>query len=427
MTLDEQEKLELDKAMAMSQSMTDSHLPVGQENGVIEPGKSQFGPATREYYDTAKWTMTLPGTRAREVLENPDAPDRKREPHTPAFLKASLTETRLPALITILHAIPLAREALLNLDDTLPDYGVDPEWWDGVPIDVSGLQKASLRQDEHQASTREPVYEMQRIMAFLDDTERAYGSGDGLVHSLKATSNWEADQSLGAILETWSAAAAPDHDSENPLTDAFKSEARQVDPSLVPEIHPFSCLELSIPESSEPGYVPCRTLYDVLDFALWGSLQDDGSDYTFLHKLGSILCVQVTSQNRSQSSGLGIKIPATWYLDRYLESSQQRVLDMLTAQRLLRTEIAHLDRTKARITEYKDPVSDQVYKVPVLIDQALKYFAKTYTSADMAEEGLQGSRVNTAKKVSDDLQTLANNIDQKLIGTVYLAQCSSCS
>ena len=404
----------------MSQSINDSQLSVGQESGIIDARKPHFGPATREHYDTATWTMTLPGAYAREILENPDAPERKRGLHCPAFLKPSLAETRLPALVKILHAIPLARAALLNVNHTLPDYGVDAEWWDGVPINVRVLKAVNPEQEEHQTSSGELIYEMQRLMAFLDGTERAYGSADVLNQLAKATREWKADQSLGAVLEGW-AAATLDANPENPLINTFSSEARRIDPDQTePEIHPFSCLELSIPESSESGPLQMRTLYDVLDFALWGSLQEGSSEYAFLHKLGDVICVQITCQNKNHSAGLGIKVPAIWYLDRYLETSKRKVLDMLAAERSSRKEIFQVDHAKARIMGYKSSTRDEAYDASLLIAKARKHFANNHPSVDTTNGSLPESRNNRKDKVLDELQQLAKNVEQKLESGSYL-------
>lgn len=414
MVFDEQERRELDQVATISQPMTGGPLSIGQESGVIEPRKPQFGPATRDSYETAKWMMTIPGAHAREILENPEPSYRQREPHGPAFLKPSLEDTRLPALIKILHAIPLAREALLNLDHTIPDYGIDAEWWDGVSIDVRTLQVAYPDVEENQNNSRKVIYEIQRLMAFLDQTERAYGSADGLMQLVKATTQCESDQSLGNILDAW-AAATLDADPETPLAEIFMSEARRIySEHAEPENHPCWCLELSIPEHSDSGPIQCRTLYDVVDFALWGSLQEGSSEYAYLHQLGDVLCVQLTRQTKDQSTSLGIKIPAIWYLDRYLETSREQALDMLAAQRALREEVERIDRAKARITNYKSPTGDQEFNALALIEQATEHFANRgpaieTTNGISPDPGKDGN-----DRALDELQKLAEQIAQKL-------------
>lgn len=415
MTLDEQEKQELDQAMAMSQSMNGDPMLLGQENGVIDAQKPQFGPATREHYDTAKWTLTLPGAgaHAREIIENPDPPDRQRKPHSPALLKPSLEDTRLPALITILHAIPLAREALLNLDHTIPDYGIDAEWWDGVGIDVRTLQVAYPEQERIQASSGRLLYEVQRLMAFLDHTDRAYGSTDALMRLVKDTEEYKMNPSLGKIVEALATAALLT-DSGDSLADPFVSEARRTYMDQTePEIHLFWCLDVPIPDNS----LRCHTLYDVIDSALWASLQEDSSEYAFFHKLGDVLCVQLTPQNQEQSTGLGIKVPAVLYLDRYLETSRQQALEMLAAERCFRKEVERIDRAKARITSYQSSTDDQKYNALALITQATQHFANADPVDDATKVAISDNEQDRNHRMLDQLQRLAGNVEQKLNGT----------
>ena len=81
----------------------------------------QFGPlfmfqlksSSKPLSNAQKWTMTLHGTFAQEIIAKPDPPDRQRAPGSPAFFKPCRGGDRLPALIKILHSIPMGREALL--------------------------------------------------------------------------------------------------------------------------------------------------------------------------------------------------------------------------------------------------------------------------------------------------------------------------
>lgn len=397
----------------MSQSM-------GQENGVTETQKPQFGPATREHYDTAKWTMTLPGAVAREIIANPDPSERQREPHSPAFLKPSLEDTRLPALVTILHAIPLAREALLNLDNTLPDYGVNDEWWDGAPIDRRTLQVAGSDKEDERACYTELMYELQRLMAFLDGTERAYGSADALLQLFKATEEAKFDKSLGKVLEAWSTAVAG-MDPDTAPANVFVSEASKVDNArdVKLEVRPFCTLDLHIPKALEPGTLQLRTLYDVLDFALWADLPDDASEYAFLSNISHVICIQLQPESREQGAGLGVRIPPTCYLDRYLGSSKEQVMRMLATRPSFKEEITRIDQAKARIMEYKPSNNDSAYNGLSLLKQAREHFAKLASGNEVKNEGQSIMTDDSNLKVLNDLERLSESVERKLQGTLY--------
>ena len=116
-------------------SLDQNQIPPGQEMGVTyQNSNQQFRPATQDYYEQDKWAMTISESRTQEIILNPEAPDRRRRPGTPAFFKPSSSTRTLPALMKILHEIPMGREALLNRSVTLPDYGRESDWWDGTPV-----------------------------------------------------------------------------------------------------------------------------------------------------------------------------------------------------------------------------------------------------------------------------------------------------
>lgn len=177
----------------------------GRPNSDISFSESKaFGPATRLHYETDKWAMTLPGNQAEEIHLNPEAADRKRPDGSPAFLKPSPAGHRLPALLKILHVIPMAREALLNKSCLLPDYGCDSTWWDGTAI--KRLRIVNVDREDSDISNDDVIYETQRLMAFLDDTKRAYGSIDALA-SNDAISRDNSDK-IETFFKAWLTATA---------------------------------------------------------------------------------------------------------------------------------------------------------------------------------------------------------------------------
>lgn len=122
--------------------------------------------------------MVLGNTSVQEIMNDPDPGERKRDLDVPAFLKPSAEIHRLSALITIYHEIPLIREAFLPRTslDAVPDYGSDKEWWSGRAIDVPGVFGPDVSLPD------EVTLELHRLMAFLDKTERSYGSVEPLAN-----------------------------------------------------------------------------------------------------------------------------------------------------------------------------------------------------------------------------------------------------
>lgn len=182
-----------------------------------------FGPATRLHYETDKWAMTLPGTQAEEIHLDPEAVDRKRPDGSPAFLKPSPADHSLPALLKILHVIPMAREALLNRSCLLPDYGCDKTWWDGTAI--KRLRIVNVDREDSEIRNDDIIYETQRLMAFLDDTKRAYGSINALA-SNDAISRDNSDK-LETFLNLWLTATA-EAASNTSVADTFETVGTKI-------------------------------------------------------------------------------------------------------------------------------------------------------------------------------------------------------
>ena len=394
MSLAERENYQMQQAM--SQSMTENQL-ASQEIGVIVGKSPHFGPATREHYDTQKWTMTLPRTFAQEVLENPDPPDRRRG-DSPTFLRPSLAGHRLPALIKILQAIPMGREALLNEGYTLPDYGHNTEWWDGVPIDRKTLRIIDGMEESNSTDPDELLYETQRLVAFLEDTERAYGNAEALAQIPILKSRPE-DLMASHFLEAWTSATV-ESNAENPFTKVFQtasitmdSEDREVESHL----HHF--FDISIPDAdSDAG----RSLYDIMDGQFWGDYLENNAGYHCLKEAGDILCIQISCQ-KEEALGTGIKIPAILYLDRYFACLKSQVQKMLAAKGTVKKEIKTLDDARDKIIKYKSSTDDSLLDAPGLIARALQHFHKS---------GMLASSEN--EQTSEELKVLAKSVAVKL-------------
>ena len=82
--------------------------------------------------------------------------------------------------MTILHSIPPYRQHLLSLGDTLDDYGSSPTWWSGDVDTGLGLVTSS----DGDGLGLNLTHETQRLMAFLDASNRLYGSVMHLARAL---------------------------------------------------------------------------------------------------------------------------------------------------------------------------------------------------------------------------------------------------
>jgi len=363
----QREEQEIQQAVAMS---LDQPLP-GQTNGVTGTSNPYFGPANQEYYDTNRWAMTLPGTTTHEIILNPEPDNRKRQDDTPAFIKPSASGYYLPSLITILHAIPLAREVLLLREHTLPEYGHEAEWWDGIAVKVPRI--VNVAEGSHDRDWDEVIYETQRLMAFLDMTDRAYSSADVLA-SLKSVLEQGQQQATASFLKSWQEAAtraAP----ANGLTSIFESSGLKETPggSEAPHRVPFHSLDVEVDlELADTG----ASLYDAIDEILWPVHYDeDDTEETYLDTIGEVFTLRVIRQG-SSGIGLGVKIPAVWYPDRYLKSCKDSVKEMRARKANILKDIERIGRVQASIREYKTAEMEPAVDARKLLETAIEHLEK---------------------------------------------------
>ncbi|SZF04226.1 unnamed protein product [Blumeria hordei] len=318
-----------DQDTDLAKALSLSAQEAGLSPQVIEsPSTStvHFGPATRELYDSSQWSMVpIENVSSRDFIYDPELVDRKREPGVPAFLKPGNENHYLGALVTIYHEIPLIRNVLLNSKDVLHSYGNDKQWWMGKPIEVAG---AGFDFDEVICSN--VGRELQRLMAFLDKTERSYGSIEALANlpNVRAYSR-----------------AYGGKDKDNAALEAWRQIFQEKDPDAVKQIYcvgvPSEEMEqderkFGILELTAPYYTFYENLYDICDEYLWPELCPlDLAASPYLSHVAEVVTFKIDLM-KEQSK---VTIPATWYPDRYLKSSRQVSLEMRKKKKRIQEQI----------------------------------------------------------------------------------------
>ena len=408
MNFGEPEDDDLRQAMAMS--MNDSQTLPGQETGTIDYDKQNFGPATRDNYDPKHWTMIYPTAQTQEIVLNPEPHDRKRKPNTPAFFKTPSTGHRLSALIKILHAIPKAREALLNRNQTLQDYGHEKDWWDGTPVKV--LRIVNMDAGRQKVIEDDVIYEAQRLMAFLDKTDRAYGSTNVLAGCIGLQDNGRAS----SFMASWQAAAAQ---FGSPLANVFESTGTKLDPNDPDAARSERVTYLTVGVDSETSGKGL-TLYEALDQMFWADAKED--DEICLQQVGDIFTLEVENQVDSVS-GLGIEIPPVWYADRYLPTHMHEAKDMLARKAAVMTQLQNEEKLQSRISRFQKPVGGAQVDIAALLTKATAYFERKRAYQDaIKEHSLTGQQIQGDVRqsqaqidpVANELRALTARISDKL-------------
>lgn len=310
-----------------------------QESGIMATQQGPyFGPATRNDYDRGEWGMVLGGSSHAQNL-GPKASARTRIDGAPALLvQGNNPNSRhsLGGLLTILHEIPLARNVLLGCGEPADSYGFSSEWWKGqeiLPPDVlARMQAGDLPWGEERPR---PLFEdeLHRLMAFLDSTERSYGTAS-VLYDLVPYAGFNAEKQFYEHLEE------RNETKLDPL-------CHLAYPALVfgdvidDEKAKFAMLEM---QHRRDEYREMKTLYEALDrlmwhdAALWNGLNENSRMAVF-KETGEVMVIKIGGEGPLDS----IEIPTDLYPERYLLSRKEeatRIQQALCETKRAMAEIA---------------------------------------------------------------------------------------
>ena len=392
---DEDADLQAAIKMSLGQGMP------GQENGVTGTGQ-QFGPALQANYPPEQWSM-MPIASSREVVDHPPPAKRRRIDGYPAFLRGSKETGYLGALLTIFHGIPLAREALLLPSLGVLSYGYAPDWWSGNSDE--NRKSLSLQTDQHLDKDRlNLLAEVQCLMAFLDNTKRAYGSVDALA-DLYALRSFQPDSPFSRFLEAWRFAAVGECPQEQ-LTQIFSSTAMK---SLSSESMPISkemvCLEPQV------NRIEGQLLVDLLDLTVWNDTPDNLDDIWF-SQCAEVFTIHMYDPGRKED-GLHLTTSPVWFPDRYMEHCRDLTQQMRQEMQIIRKEISRYAQLQWSCQFLPGPAGKRIS-----VREVLAATSKSSSDAmtDRYSDAKPSSPLATAEseEMQPEVQAILDRIDQKL-------------
>ncbi|ESZ94978.1 hypothetical protein SBOR_4598 [Sclerotinia borealis F-4128] len=344
---------------ALAASMADAGLPP-QQSGVVGTDKPYFGPATRVEYGE-DWAM-VPISTVKEIYVDPEPTDRIRDSvnQVPAFLKPSGEGHRLGPLLTIFYNIPLAREIFLRRNNVETYYPYEAGWWNGRPIEKA---LASFQEDPYLvAHDRRFGQEVQKVMAFLDKTERSYGSVD-VITTLPFMQQQPRVDVEAEFFMCWHR-LMQGNDSCKYL---FSSGVLGLDPEPGEERTQFVIFDMELPRKDSL----VQNLYEVQDEALWGTIPLVLTKSPFLTHIGDAIVFRLKGDK--QNDHKGIEVPLVWYPDRYMEFAIKDSLIMRTSKQNLELQIADISCNERQLTwtihNGKSLLVEDVFKMSLNHDQ----------------------------------------------------------
>ena len=377
-------------------------------SGTAQASTATFGPSTRSKQETEGWIIDVATTSTKEIVLTPEAAERERSEGVPTYLRPSPDGSIVPALLKILSSIPMAREALLNRNMTQSDYGFDNEWWNGETIRAQSLHIANPDNDsEGGALNTTFVSEVQRLMAFLADTIRSYGSTD----SLHATCGLKADDPLStatSFFDIWHRATSAS-DPDSPFLGLFSSMAKRFYHNVEPSQYDFSVLNL---KEGQKG------LYDIMDNMLWFDNAGDDWEDTVLSDVGHILCLHVSTDTETPC---GLRAPSTLFLDRYMSDAAPTMKILRQQNEHIRNNIDITKHQREAILGHKISGSNaKNLDACILVSAVAKYIKKEVdnNSDNDVDESSKKRRKLLVSKLDNITQKIKTRLEREYFFTV---------
>ncbi|KAK2595163.1 hypothetical protein QQS21_007123 [Conoideocrella luteorostrata] len=342
----------------------------GQQSGVTDASMSSapsFGPANRTDYELGDWAMVPSGPSETRVPTAPAASLRKRSPDTPAFLiqgKSTVGKHGLGGLITVLHEIPLARNVFLQIGTPALSYGFNSEWWKGQeilsPQVLARLHSGELewgKQDESKPDVEEEIH---RLMAFLDSTERSYGTVSVLADLIPSSG-------LGPEKQLYEYIGSRNEVILQPLIHTVPL-APVLGDDLGQDGARFCLLEM---DHHREDYTYIKTLYESLDHTMWSdALQQneihEGSNMAMFKEMGDVLAIKLGGDGPEDS----IDIPEKLYLDKYQTTRKDEARRIQMAWCATRNAISRIAKEEMKLYEWRNNWNDRVFDRKQMIQRA---------------------------------------------------------
>ncbi|CAM1508120.1 Fc.00g049680.m01.CDS01 [Cosmosporella sp. VM-42] len=326
-----------------------------------------FGPAKRDDYDQGDWAMVPVGPAAETRFNRAPAPStRKRADGAPAFLVQGVSspENRLGGLLTILHEIPLARNILVQSGSPAASYGHNSEWWKGQeilpPHVLAQMQSGDLQWGGQERYKPDFDEETHRLMAFLDSTERSYGTVSVLTDLIPFSN-------IGAEKQFYEQLGNNNGDRIRPLMNIASLAEVQGDEDGFEEAK-FGLLEM---DHLRSDYSEIKTLYESLDHVMWNDVLSwnelhEGSKMAMFKEMGEVFVIKIGSDGPEES----FEIPEVLYPERYLKSRKEEARQIQKAWCSSKIAMIKAMESDVKAYQWTDPTTGKVHDARELIGKA---------------------------------------------------------
>jgi len=323
-------------------------------------------------------------SESKEYVPDAEPAERVRQQGEPVFLKPLPQGDFLPSLVTILQTIPSCREIFFDVTH-LGDYGYNSHWWEGDQINIP---RESLPQSDETVN-HSLLYEVQRLMAFLEGSQRSYGSADALAQLTmrgRPLDDWATEPLFARFMSCLENAvqSASEQDSNSMF------RIRRIGSDVGRWEKQESCY-VAISES-DFGLSSDPDLYEVLDRHVWGRSWPTAEPEYWLDDNVAAIVVLHIAKPPPKAPKRRLNIPQTMCADRYLRSKAEHIKNMREETRDL---AAQIDKTQAIISKIQmyRPADGLDLNAFQLLCESIDFLEKRQKNREEVEaSGLEASR-----------------------------------
>ncbi|KAK4105102.1 hypothetical protein N658DRAFT_200838 [Parathielavia hyrcaniae] len=345
--------------------------PLPQQTGITtSPGLPpvQFGPANRLDYDPDEWAMI----ELKNKETDPDPTLRTRKAGAPVLLRCRLEKAwekhRIGALLMIFQQIPAARNALLRSGE-IPGYGYgnNGDWWQGQPILPPSQRAANGWLNDSAVSWSDEVH---RLVAFLEATERSYGTADILprASNLGGKETGDTEKDFFSNFAQLQPAEGPSENREALMSAveivAFDNGSQQGGDY-------FGLLDLQVNKEADP---PADNLYGVMDWLFFADLKLAKEEPSAARMAWIAQPSDVFTCRLQGDDGLPgpLLIPETFFLDRYMKARGLEIHEIQMDMIDLWKAYYASQRKEDELIKWVNPQTNKTYDRRVLIKAAVR-------------------------------------------------------
>lgn len=367
---------------AMAQSMVVSQ----QEGGIITSGGEElkntsrpvFGPAMRDDYISREWAL-VPASTLSEIIPDQPAQERKNKPGEPRFFKFLPDAQYLANFLTICHAIAGVREAMLRRPRVSENYGYPGDWWKGQVVSMPRI----VHTDSHTPADpdadkyEELLAEVQRLMAFLDGSDRSYAMPSALL-ATEALKNGDRRTTLTnslceLFLNQWLVAAQSDAEPDCSIIKLFETKTASA-PNANGAATEKSTLVFNLKANTPAGEQ--TPLNELMDNYFWHLDEDNDSIpiAEYVESPASVITMVLWQENQP-SAETRVNTPTHIYMDRYLSENAEAIQTLRLEMLKGRDRIRKIDAIEKKLHSFHVPERTEPLDASKLLEHARKFFS----------------------------------------------------